>query len=86
MWLSRRLRPSPGDRPPRPHDVALGTAAGLGLHNLSEGLAIGGSAASGATSFALILVIGFALHNATEGSGSPRRLTSGERPSGRSSG
>src|SRR5664280_237856 len=46
-----------------PGHVALGTAMGLGLHNFSEGLAIGGSAAAGATSFALLLVIGFALHN-----------------------
>jgi zinc transporter, ZIP family len=83
VWLNRRLRPSPGDlgRPVRPHDVALGTAAGLGLHNLSEGLAIGGSAASGATSLALVLVIGFALHNATEGFGIAAPLASGERPS-----
>ena len=44
-------------------------ATGLGLHNLSEGLAIGQSAASGAVAFALVLVIGFALHNVTEGFG-----------------
>jgi zinc transporter, ZIP family len=50
-----------------PQQIALGTAVGLGLHNFSEGLAIGQSAATGATSFALLLVIGFALHNATEG-------------------
>jgi ZIP family zinc transporter len=50
-----------------PAQVAMGTATGLGLHNFSEGLAIGSSAASGATAFALLLVIGFALHNATEG-------------------
>jgi len=50
-----------------PQHVALGTAVGLGLHNFSEGLAIGASAASGATTFAMLLVIGFALHNATEG-------------------
>ena len=55
------------------HDIALGTAVGLGLHNFSEGLAIGQSAATGATAFALILVVGFALHNATEGSASPPR-------------
>jgi ZIP family zinc transporter len=44
-------------------------ATGLGLHNLSEGLAIGQSAASGAVAFAVVLVIGFALHNVTEGFG-----------------
>ena len=44
-------------------------AAGIGLHNFSEGLAIGQSAASGEISLALVLVIGFGLHNATEGFG-----------------
>jgi len=32
--------------------IALGTAVGLGLHNFSEGLAIGQSSATGATTFA----------------------------------
>lgn len=82
VWLTRRLRPVPGDAV-RPREIALGTAVGLGLHNLSEGLAIGGSAASGATSLALVLVIGFALHNATEGFGIAAPLASGERPSWR---
>ncbi|MGZ8502115.1 MAG: ZIP family metal transporter [Candidatus Limnocylindrales bacterium] len=80
VWLTRRLRPTPG-RAIQPREIALGTAVGLGLHNLSEGLAIGGSAASGATSLALVLVIGFALHNATEGFGIAAPLASGERPS-----
>ncbi|HSS35343.1 MAG TPA: ZIP family metal transporter [Patescibacteria group bacterium] len=62
------------------HDIALGTAVGLGLHNFSEGLAIGQSAVTGATSFALILAVGFALHNATEGFGIAAPLTTGERP------
>ncbi|MBA2382619.1 MAG: ZIP family metal transporter [Chloroflexi bacterium] len=62
------------------HDIALGTALGLGLHNFSEGLAIGQSAATGATAFALILVVGFALHNATEGFGIAAPLTTGPRP------
>ncbi|MEO8572109.1 MAG: ZIP family metal transporter, partial [Chloroflexota bacterium] len=65
------------------HDIALGTALGLGLHNFSEGLAIGQSAATGATAFALILVVGFALHNATEGFGIAAPLTSGPQPSWR---
>ena len=64
-----------------PKQVALGTAIGLGLHNFSEGLAIGQSAAIGATSFALILVIGFALHNATEGFAIGAPLSQAERPS-----
>ena len=44
-------------------------AVGIGLHNFSEGLAIGQSAATGEISLALVLIIGFGLHNATEGFG-----------------
>ena len=55
--------------PAAPRTLAMMIATGLGLHNLSEGLAIGQSAASGAVAFALVLVIGFALHNVTEGFG-----------------
>lgn len=44
-------------------------AAGIGAHNFAEGLAIGASAAAGATAIAFGLIIGFALHNATEGFG-----------------
>jgi len=64
-----------------PRQVAIGTAVGLGLHNFSEGLAIGQSAATGATAFALILVIGFALHNATEGFAIAAPLGQGDQPS-----
>jgi ZIP family zinc transporter len=66
-----------------PRQIALGTAIGLGLHNFSEGLAIGQSAATGATTFALLLVVGFALHNATEGFAISAPLSQGERPSWR---
>jgi ZIP family zinc transporter len=52
-----------------PRTLAMMIATGLGLHNLSEGLAIGQSAATGAIAFALVLVFGFALHNITEGFG-----------------
>jgi zinc transporter, ZIP family len=52
---------------------ALGTgmaiAAAIGLHNFAEGLAIGVSAGAGEIALATVLVIGFALHNATEGFG-----------------
>jgi ZIP family zinc transporter len=41
----------------------------IGLHNFAEGLAIGVSASTGAISLATVLIIGFALHNATEGFG-----------------
>jgi zinc transporter, ZIP family len=79
-WLTTRLRARAAG-PFQPRQIALATAIGLGLHNFSEGLAIGQSAATGATSLALILVIGFALHNATEGFGIAAPLTSGELPS-----
>ncbi|MGZ4736134.1 MAG: ZIP family metal transporter [Acidimicrobiia bacterium] len=49
--------------------LAFFIALGIGFHNLSEGLAIGQSAASGQISLALLLIIGFGLHNATEGFG-----------------
>jgi zinc transporter, ZIP family len=56
-----RLRPA--------ERLAFFIALGIGFHNLSEGLAIGQSAAGGELRLALVLVIGFALHNATEGFG-----------------
>jgi ZIP family zinc transporter len=49
--------------------VSMVIAGGIGLHNFSEGLAIGQSAHRGEISLALLLVVGFALHNATEGFG-----------------
>jgi len=49
--------------------LAMLIAVGIGLHNLSEGLAIGQSAARNEVSLALVLIIGFGLHNATEGFG-----------------
>jgi ZIP family zinc transporter len=58
-----------GSSPAAPRTLSLMIASGLGLHNLSEGLAIGQSAATGAIAFASVLVIGFALHNMTEGFG-----------------
>lgn len=47
----------------------MSIAAAIGLHNFAEGLAIGVSARAGAVSLATVLIIGFALHNATEGFG-----------------
>ena len=49
--------------------LAVFIATGIGLHNFSEGLAIGQSAAADRLSLALVLIIGFGLHNATEGFG-----------------
>lgn len=80
-YVTTRLR-SRAHGPSLTRQLALGTAIGLGLHNFSEGLAIGQSSATGATSLALILVIGFALHNTTEGFGIAAPLASGEAPVG----
>jgi ZIP family zinc transporter len=79
-YLTKRMS-ARGRRPAlSPQQIAIGTAVGLGLHNFSEGLAIGQSAATGATTFALLLVIGFALHNTTEGFAIAAPLSQGERP------
>jgi ZIP family zinc transporter len=62
--------------------LALFIATGIGLHNFSEGLAIGQSAAGGELSLAIALIIGFGLHNATEGFGIVAPLTGDkDRPS-----
>jgi ZIP family zinc transporter len=55
--------------------LALLIATGIGLHNFSEGLAIGQSAATGALQLAMVLIIGFGLHNMTEGFGIAGPLT-----------
>jgi ZIP family zinc transporter len=44
-------------------------AVAIGIHNFSEGLAIGVSARAGEVTLAGTLIVGFALHNATEGFG-----------------
>ena len=55
-------------------------AVAIGLHNFAEGLAIGVSAKAGAIGLATVLIIGFSLHNATEGFGIVGPL-GGARPS-----
>jgi ZIP family zinc transporter len=60
---------------PSPRALSLAIATGLGLHNLSEGLAIGESAHVGAIAFTGVLAVGFALHNVTEGFGIAAPLT-----------
>jgi len=49
--------------------TGMTVAAAIGLHNFAEGLAIGVSAQAGEIGLATVLIIGFALHNATEGFG-----------------
>jgi zinc transporter ZupT len=61
-WVTSSSSLSPGR-------MSLMIAIGIGLHNLSEGLAIGQSAVQGMTDVTFGLVVGFALHNATEGFG-----------------
>src|SRR5579859_897278 len=60
---NRRSSPSM----PRAYRLTLLVATGLGLHNFSEGLAIGQAASTGAVGFAIVLIVGFGLHNVTEG-------------------
>ena len=62
-----KLRHADGARTPL--YVATLVALGIGLHNLGEGLAIGTAYASGAVALGAFLVIGFLLHNTTEGLG-----------------
>lgn len=54
-----------------PEGKALATylAFSIGLHNLGEGLAIGAAFAVGEAAFGSLLVVGFTLHNVTEGIG-----------------
>src|SRR5256712_5081542 len=76
--LFGRLRHA--DHTPSPRSLSLAIATGLGLHNLSEGLAIGQSARAGAIAFVGVLVVGFALHNITEGFGIAAPMTMEPKP------
>src|SRR5919198_4662982 len=85
LWMKRRRRkaflgPGAASTAEFEHDhhftgmsparwLAMFIAIGIGLHNFSEGLAIGQSAAADEVSLAIVLIIGFGLHNATEGLG-----------------
>jgi ZIP family zinc transporter len=62
--------------------TAMTIAAAIGLHNFAEGLAIGVAASAGEIRLATVLIVGFALHNATEGFGIVGPL-GGIRPSWR---
>lgn len=65
--LSNKVMHHGGGSTERPIVIAGMVALGIGAHNFAEGLAIGASAATGATAIALSLIVGFGLHNATEG-------------------
>jgi len=69
-----------GSVAPSARSLSLAIATGLGLHNLSEGLAIGESAHVGAIAFTGVLAVGFALHNITEGFGIAAPMTTESKP------
>jgi len=64
-----------------PLRMGLLIAVAIGLHNFSEGLAIGVAAQAGEVSLATVLIVGFALHNTTEGFGIMGALDADARPS-----
>lgn len=66
-WLSRRKAAVRASGVPSGWTLALMIAVGIGLHNFSEGLAIGAAFALGQAAFGTLLIVGFTLHNVTEG-------------------
>jgi len=77
VYYMRRVSLGPGFTATH---LAVVIATGIGLHNFSEGLAIGSSAAKGDLTLAITLVVGFGLHNVTEAFGIAAPLA-GKRPS-----
>ena len=66
---SARLTTEADEARRRALQTGMVIAIAIGLHNFAEGLAIGVSAGTGKIALATVLIIGFALHNATEGFG-----------------
>lgn len=64
LWIGATFRARGGSTPLA---LAALVAVGIGLHNLAEGLAIGGAFALGEAALGIALVVGFAMHNLTEG-------------------
>ena len=64
-----------------PLGLAYLVALSIGLHNLAEGLAIGGAVAIGRVSLGAFLVVGFMVHNVTEGPAVVAPIARDERPS-----
>jgi zinc transporter, ZIP family len=78
--LNRR-RASAGAQRHSGLELAYLIAAGIGLHNLGEGLAVGSALAAGEVGLGTFLVLGFAIHNTTEGLAIVAPLGgAGERP------
>src|SRR5690606_30200053 len=69
-----------GDRAPEGAALAACIALGIGFHNFGEGLAVGAAFAVGEAALGSSLVVGFTLHNLTEGVGIVSPLL-GKRPS-----
>jgi len=68
--LQRRRAAQSEQRKGNPTDglvLAYLIAAGIGLHNLGEGLAVGAALAGGEIALGTFLILGFAIHNTTEG-------------------
>lgn len=63
-WLKRRQAATESSTPIL---LAYTIAFGIGVHNLGEGLAIGGAYALGEFATTFLLVVGFMVHNLTEG-------------------
>ena len=63
-WLKRRQAATEASTPLL---LAYTIAFGIGVHNLGEGLAIGGAYALGEFATTFLLVVGFMVHNLTEG-------------------
>ena len=68
-----------GSGEPSPLRLAYLVALAIGLHNLAEGLAIGGAFALGRAALGAFLVVGFMVHNVTEGPAVVAPLTEEER-------
>jgi ZIP family zinc transporter len=67
MYVSEKLVDGGVRKIQKPLAIALMVAIGIGLHNLGEGLAIGGAMVAGAVALSTFLIVGFAIHNTTEG-------------------
>jgi ZIP family zinc transporter len=79
-FSARELAPYADDARGAALQTGMTVAGAIGLHNFAEGLAIGVSAKTGAIGLASVLIVGFGLHNATEGFGIVGPLR-GVRPS-----
>lgn len=66
-WARKRQARLSKDAAETPLVLAYSVAFGIGVHNLGEGLAIGAAYALGSVAVGTMLIIGFTMHNLTEG-------------------